>query len=326
MKWEKAVVHLEGHSNRQDMRDFDEFQKKMLQKREDSTITDTEYINNILAFQLKEDRSHGTAVLIEDKDELYLLSAHHVFFDKTTARFQLKEKYDEAMKIKDFRKRLGTIAILDSQLDQNLMYSTIVRVPGFNDNRKNFMLIWGLNESGSQTKHFTCSYKNDLIIVSLKVGILKNFGEDLISMGYLPISIKDIDSSSIQVGDKLITVGFPRSTAIIETKRMDMLDLMFTSNKISLPIFAFGNVAMSNINLPYFWGDLSVYPGNSGGPVIKKENAKMVGLVTKQALTPIYNHTGNYLPLSSRIPYAKIIKSSEIIKLFNEHKKRESKW
>ncbi len=38
-------------------------------------------------------------------------------------------------------------------------------------------------------------------------------------------------------------------------------------------------------SLPYFWADMSTYPGNSGGPVIA--NDRLIGIVSHQAQTPI---------------------------------------
>jgi CBS domain-containing protein len=34
--------------------------------------------------------------------------------------------------------------------------------------------------------------------------------------------------------------------------------------------------------LPFFWADMSIYPGNSGGPVV--EDGKLVGVVSAQAV------------------------------------------
>jgi S1-C subfamily serine protease len=55
--------------------------------------------------------------------------------------------------------------------------------------------------------------------------------------------------------------------------------------------------------LPFFWADMSIYPGNSGGPVVAKD--QLVGIVSGQAILPI----DDVPDVSTRIPFGRIIKS-----------------
>jgi hypothetical protein len=48
---------------------------------------------------------------------------------------------------------------------------------------------------------------------------------------------------------------------------------------------------------------MSIFPGNSGGPIIWKD--RLVGVVSAQATVPI----DGVLSVSTRIPFGKIIKS-----------------
>ena len=56
--------------------------------------------------------------------------------------------------------------------------------------------------------------------------------------------------------------------------------------------------------LPFYWADMSIYPGNSGGPVVA--NDLLVGVVSAQATLPI-----DEVPdVRTRIPFGRIIKTS----------------
>lgn len=61
-----------------------------------------------------------------------------------------------------------------------------------------------------------------------------------------------------------------------------------------------------------FWADISIYPGNSGGPVIA--NNRLVGIVSAQAMLPI----DDVPHVRTRIPFGRIIKASYVRDLLKE--------
>jgi len=69
--------------------------------------------------------------------------------------------------------------------------------------------------------------------------------------------------------------------------------------------------------LPYFWVDMSVYPGNSGGPLI--EDGKLVGVVSAQADTPIDSAPN----VRIRVPFAKVIKARHLHSLLETQAKKD---
>ena len=83
---------------------------------------------------------------------------------------------------------------------------------------------------------------------------------------------------------------------------------------------------MLHAGLPYFWGDISIYPGNSDGPVI--EGDKIVGVVSAQPTLQgecFPTASADQGPFEYRIPFGKIIKARFIWKLLAEQLKKDEK-
>jgi hypothetical protein len=72
----------------------------------------------------------------------------------------------------------------------------------------------------------------------------------------------------------------------------------------SLPTFAFGRIALVHTDLPFFFADISLYPGNSGGPLI--ENDMLGGIVSGQPSMPAEFEDAP-APVHLRLPFAKCI-------------------
>jgi hypothetical protein len=92
--------------------------------------------------------------------------------------------------------------------------------------------------------------------------------------------------------------------------------LHWGSRHVSLPTFSFGRVAMLHELLPHFWGDLTIYPGNSGGPVI--ENESLVGVVVQQAVL----REPNGQP--QRVPFCKAIKCKYLKELLAQQIEKDA--
>ena len=100
----------------------------------------------------------------------------------------------------------------------------------------------------------------------------------------------------------MFTVGFPGSVATIGELGRSPAAYNWSSNHFSQPTCSFGRVAVFHEHLDWFWADISIYPGNSGGPMIV--NDKLVGIVSAQATIPVEGSD----ELEIRIPFANIIK------------------
>lgn len=69
--------------------------------------------------------------------------------------------------------------------------------------------------------------------------------------------------------------------------------------------------------LPFYWVDMGVYPGNSGGPIV--EDDRLVGIVSAQAMESI-----DGMPdARTGIPFAKIIKSRHLRALLDEQQQKD---
>lgn len=75
---------------------------------------------------------------------------------------------------------------------------------------------------------------------------------------------------------------------------------------------------MLHEDIYFFWVDMSIYPGNSGGPVI--ENEKLVGVVSSQATIPLDGAEQR----RTRIPFGKIIKAKYIRDLISKQEQKDS--
>jgi S1-C subfamily serine protease len=78
----------------------------------------------------------------------------------------------------------------------------------------------------------------------------------------------------------------------------------WSSSHVSLPVASYGRVSMVHPELSFFWADMSIYPGNSGGPVVEAD--KLVGIVSGQPVIPVEGDQ----TLRTRIPFARITKAS----------------
>lgn len=171
----------------------------------------------------------------------------------------------------------------------------------------------------------------DLAIVSLNhPGDLKRFGDELVERGYRPIMLHHIDDGPWDEGDEVFTVGFPSKLSVV-WKEQQPWDEKWSSEDVSLPAFAFGRVSMLDHRLNYFWCDMSIAPGNSGGPVVKGGN--LVGIISGQAFdaaeyeTPAEGKSrDNQASWSYRIPFAKVIKGKFVRELVEKQIEKLERW
>lgn len=113
---------------------------------------------------------------------------------------------------------------------------------------------------------FNVNIINDGVKTLGKV-IAINFSLDIaIVYAELPVEDFDFDIDSMSVGDEILTIGSPHG---------------FENNA------SFGNIGSLNKQIyshqgaaEYFFIDAPVFQGNSGGPIIKINNGKVIGMLT----------------------------------------------
>jgi len=245
----------------------------------------------------------GTAILINYKNHYFLATASHLLLDnnvrsdipiyqrlvKQIMRVPLFDELNDETKRKKITKN---IFFKDGRLFWQRQY------PGFPYKNKGEDIaspkFIELSESTDPNDSaLTISENNDLAVISLRPRlsellsrIFMNdsiFVEELLMLGYNPISIDEIGLGPSYEGADIFTVGYPSDVSHVMTREeIKGKYEEYFSIDVTIPCFTFGKVSMVNTNLQYFWADLRIYYGNSGSPVI--ENNKLVGIVTHHAI------------------------------------------
>lgn len=307
------------------------------------------YSNRLLNYMRNSPRSKtkystGSAVFIKSGGKRYLITARHVVHDTSEVLYQQyynRIANNEIIFSEIFIRPRYKTKEAGSSNKKNKIVTGIVSIKGETNGTNQFKKkdssstykeeitsteLFGVTAFGvimntpENCMPYTLSdSKYDLAILSLdnKSAFFggppefSNLGDYLTDNGYVPIELSDIDESEIFEGEEVFAIGFPGSTSTINQIVKTNNEVVFSPYANSLPVFAFGKVAMTHKELEYFWIDASVYPGNSGGPVIR--NGKLLGLVSAQA-------TVN----SIRIPFGRIIKSKYIVELLQKQAKKDA--
>jgi Trypsin-like peptidase domain len=262
-------------------------------------------------------RSRGTAIFLGDEDGHYLATARHVVHDVAAAVHRYKEEKSKGVKM--------ALSVL--QECANKIYETIIRVPSYEE----FKEGQSPEESMVLMKYDNGSYifskpHIDLAVISLHHHWYPGFAENLRRMGHTPIPLADIADGPSGEGAEVFTAGFPSCTAVIEEVDRDLERSLDTSDVYSLPVLSFGRVGMVHAKIPHFLADMSVYAGNSGGPVV--EGDKLVGIASSQTWVPIERITPDGGSIRSdeyrvRMPFGFMIKTVHLKQLIAKQKERD---
>jgi hypothetical protein len=302
--WKRAVVHLECAG---DTKSFDERTAEWLElvdKMRSGKISPKEWYDRNLeiAKEHKAMRFQGTALFLEHESRRYLLTARHVL-DETIARC-VNRGVDPS----------------SAELAEKRIFSIIFRVLNPDDARDPNSIrphLMNLNTGLPSWMPYTFSEypQPDLAIISLdNDGNLygKAFGEELVTLGYSPISSSEIMDEPSAEGVDVYTVGFPRKVSVLVTLPLPLAVTNWSSSDISVPAYSFGKISMLHPILPFFWVDMSIFPGNSGGPIV--ENGQLVGIISSQ---PFIN-VDSKPDIQVRAPFAKAFKAEFIRGLLAE--------
>lgn len=314
-KWKKAVVHIEGAANSVSLQERIASWQELPDKIERGEVSHEELVQIIQAGS-RDIRYRGTAVFLQHENNRYLLTARHIIHDEVEAE-RLRE---EAEKRENEHLEEDTPeSTIDATVQQayrdadNLIFETIFRVPQVDERREE--IFHGIPEAflmnGSvgvpeQYPYTFSSSEQDLAVIALDEGFgFEQFADDLQSKGHEPIALSDIGQRPSSEGADVFSVGFPDATATVEEREQPSVQAHWSSSGISLPVFAFGKVAAMHQSLDYFWCDMSLYPGNSGGPIV--EDGKLVGIVSQQAVEE-----------EVRIPFGRVVNAEQIKTLLDE--------
>ena len=310
-KWKKAVVHLECATDSIHFYDRLKLIDELRMQLEEDTISHKEFEEKILK-NSRDLRYQGTAIFFKNENRHYLLTARHVLWDELSANREFEEDLnrmpDSNIPFHQYILKSNKERALDK------IFNIIFRVPSLDEAttvQKNKQLLMNLGAGSSFSAPYTFSEPNyDLAIISLDSRDQK-FTNELLERGFKPITIDDIENEPKKEGNEVFAVGFPGATSLVGQQKLNLADKQWASSYFSLPVLSFGRVSMLHNDLNFFWADMSIYPGNSGGPVI--EDNKLVGIVSAQAVIPI--ESKDKLELTTRIPFGKITKAKYIKEL-----------
>jgi len=318
-KWKKAVIHLECATDSEHFYDLIRRIDELREKLDRGEISLQDFGNELIT-KSRDIRYHGTALFIIHKDRRYLLTARHVLFDEVSARRELQEEMQRASSWPmSMQKSLVQSAI---ERAENRIFNIIFRVPSLDEIIKygpeaHHEFLMNLGAGPSFTAPYTFSSPDlDLALISLDQRDSK-FADQLLELGYEPVSSDIIEDEPSCEGCEVFTVGYPSPTALIGQVSLHPAHGHWSSSHFSLPVFSFGRVSMMHDQLPFYWIDMSIYPGNSGGPVIG--NNKLVGVVSAQAILP-----ADFNPnVEMRIPFGKIIKAKYVRELLQVQEQKD---
>ena len=316
-KWKRAVIHLECATDSEHFYDRIERinqQRALLDK---GQITHEKFSEEI-AGRSRDIRFHGTALLLSHAGRRYLLTARHVVWDELSAKRELEEETRRALSWPEHMRQ----HLLQSAVEraQNNIFSIIFRVPSLDEvlaKRESREFLMNLGAGSSFTVPYTFSDPDlDLALISLDQRDTR-FADELNSLGFTPVASDEIGDGPDTEGQEVFTIGFPSSTALLGQVSQHPASAHWSSSHFSLPVASFGRVSMHHNVLPFFWADMSIYPGNSGGPVVADD--RLVGVVSAQATLPI----DGVPDARTRIPFGRIIKTSFVRALLEVQERKD---
>lgn len=316
-RWKRAVIHLECATDSEHFYDrikrIDE-QRVLLDQGEISY----EQFANELSGRSRDIRSHGTALFLAHAGRRYLLTARHVVWDERSAKRELKVEAQRALSRPEHMRQ----HLLESAVEraQNNIFSIIFRVPSIDEviaKKQDRAFLMNLGAGAPFTVPYTFSDPVlDLALISLDQRDAR-FADELQSLGFVPIPSEDIADGPDSEGQDIFSVGFPSSTALIGQVSLHPASAHWSSSHFSVPVSSFGKVSMLHDELPFFWADMSIFPGNSGGPLIA--NDRLVGVVSAQATLPI----DDVPDVRTRIPFGQIIKTQFVRNLLEVQEQKD---
>lgn len=318
-QWKKAVINLECATDSEHSFDYDIRIKELKEEYNKGGMSLEEYRQKMNR-NIRDIRVTGTAIFIIHNGNKYLLTARHVIFDELSAN---REYQEEVLRSEGQPPRMKKDSLDRArELSLHRIFRIIFRVPSFDEilsgeEFKSPSFLMNLNSGGHKLYRYSFSRPDlDLAIISLEQES-KEFADELIALGYSPIPSELIKDEPSAEGVEVSSVGFPGETSLVAQINQDAASAKWSSSAVSLPVFSWGRVSMLHPMLPFYWCDIGLYPGNSGGPLI--ENGKLVGIVSSQATVPLDEAP----QLRTRIPFARIIKAGFIKQLLEEREAKD---
>jgi hypothetical protein len=253
----------------------------------------------------------GTAIYVSYKGGDYLITARHVLFDPVIVSQKDYENKHE----------INTWDTLEA-----IFPRTSIRTP--------FEYYWSqhqLNELGVVYDNFSRGQRPYFFISDSTgdgIGILSlnekywNMLDTLLKKnGYVPIPIESaIFDKELQLFDDVYSIGFPEGVSIVLRGNLPPNVIPVQLPDIVTPVTVKGRISMYNPNIQHFYVDLTVYPGDSGSPVIK--DGKLIGFISGLNKTAIRDENDNLQKLYNVGHLVNVVNPRQLLKslgIFRAH-------
>jgi|GEM_PF-5957855 len=281
-QWKKAVVKIESIQQRYTFDQVD----AMLHKKLDTIkgISQHDRYNQQGELLTIKDTIRGTGILIADGPKIYLVTAKHII--KATDNVGNIESINDLISIKTNANGKASNDISLMNLATNVM---------------------------NLRPYVFSSNADDLGIISFQKNDYKAIVAYIKQSGCVPIQVKSILDinytksnsliSNTNGRDDILTVGFPALPGIEQ----------------NAPLISKGKIMYKKENGPYLTAEMTVFPGNSGGPVF--QNNILIGVLSYQ--NGIANNIDAANHPYEKADYAKVIGGSVILPLLKQLQEHE---
>jgi len=260
----------------------------------------------------------GTAVYVQYYNRRYLVTALHNLLDEVLV--------DQKM----FETRTGKVK-WEPQL---AIYPRIsIRTPyqyyidsggAFN----NVAAYWNNFVKGPTPYYFIIDSTGDGIgIISLQARDYRWLDDRLKRNGYEPLSLDDITpdkkDKDIRSLDTVYTIGYPETISVAARGNWSWPIPPNQSTEIVIPFTVEGQIAMYHPRIQHFYVNITAYPGNSGGPIIK--NGKLIGLISGSNRNRIFDENSKSISVYGIGHLICIINTYELYEGLKKFRQEEDK-
>lgn len=321
-RWKSSVIHLETAEDSVSATEMMEQWEHLAERIREGTMS-LEEAAQVGLKGSRDIRCHGSALFMRENARRYLITARHVLSDERASQKRFDE---EVIRRTSFPPEVAEALRAEAgPRATDEIFNLIFRVPSLEEVkacglhfRPKFLMNLGAGTRDSHSWVFSDA-QIDLAAVSLDVRD-SAFADELEQNGYdaLPLDALAIGPSG--EGAEVFTIGYPSTTSLLAELNNAPALAQWSASYLSLPTFSFGRVGMTHADLPFFWADMTIYGGNSGGPVI--EGDRVVGFVSEQPILPT---EGVDRGIHYRVPFCRAIKAVFVRDLITTLQERESR-
>lgn len=305
-RWERAVVDIQTILTPNHIEEYQRNSIKALEDLRKKNIISTQVFEEEVSSLHRTQSQLGTGVLVSWLDRIFLLTADHVL------RHELPKYGLDTYEGEPVYKQPG-----DTILPKYLRL--LPRFKSYADTTWIYRDFYPIDILKADEPHLLTRWpKADLAIWDLS-RMTTNIKSVIEEDGYVPITVEDIDTVQPVVGQEIFAIGFPAAVSLLPTETVrDRSGKKIEYPTMTLPMVSWGKVGMSHPENGFTYIDVSIYPGNSGGPVVDSHSGRLVGIVSSQANEFVMLGQTN-TNLSHRIPFGVIVNQLGIRELMEKH-------